>query len=212
MITRDNVFHACCALAIAISALVGVGIFWAAALLSVIYKTSSSAVLVPSDFWGNFCAGWQYWYGFVGALFGAAIALAYDRRKKKDSQRVALAKLREILVRNSGLMAEVLKWIIPGGKPNFTLDTLGLNLWIAASAGVIDPDVLRDLDGHRYQLEHINTKLTIFYSSTSVLESLQVSDENRLRVRVEEERRLDILNHVIGQSKESARILALLQG
>jgi hypothetical protein len=197
-------------LSILVSTLSLILLFWAVVFVSAISGNGAHSILKPDGFMHHLLDLWQYWYGFVGALFGAFLALAWERKKREEKQKESLAKLRGILVRNSELMVEILKWILPGGKPNFTLDTLGLNLWIAASSGIIDDDLLDDLDKYRYQLDHINTKLAIFYSVTGLLEEIQTDPEKRLQIRSDQEKKLGISDHVGGMAKESARILSLL--
>ena len=58
-----------------------------------------------------------------------------------------------------------------GGMPNYPLDGARLSSLILPAHGFISDDLLRRLDWHRYQLDHITSKLSVvnsFFLSASV--------------------------------------------
>ena len=105
----------------------------------------------------------DYWYAVVSALIGAAIGIGWTIRHFKMQQREAsnrcLARLRECLSFNIDRLNQAKGQLEKNEVPNYPLDTVQLNYWLAQSHDIVPADLIRALDWQRYQLDHISSKI-----------------------------------------------------
>jgi hypothetical protein len=104
----------------------------------------------------------QYWYGIFGALVGAVLALIGNHLLSIRKRNKAGVELQRIIETNIWLCSEILRWLNQGA-PNFKLDTVALSIWLTEAGDVFDIVEKKRISDFRYQLEHLNTKLEIYY-------------------------------------------------
>lgn len=119
--------------------------------------------------WSQVWDGYQIWYAVFGALIGSAIAIVItrwsDKRQFHARQTVARNALIERLTFNNQRVVDMLKWFDDGGDPNFLLDTTGIIVWLTLAEDIIPQPLFEQVNWHRYQLDHINAKLAVYYGA-----------------------------------------------
>jgi hypothetical protein len=121
--------------------------------------------LILPDWLGD---GKDYWLLALGGLIGTVTAVLLGRR---DEGRRRLAELNlakdallERLHFNDDRIVQMLELFAVGKlTPDFTLDTTGIITWLSRSSGILTSETITAVNWHRYQLDHINSKLSIFY-------------------------------------------------
>lgn len=110
----------------------------------------------------------DFFYTFLSALIGSGIALCISniRRTRKINKDKNLAKkaLIERLTFNNDRALQMLDQF-DGGKeiPNYLFDTTGIIIWLSLSSELFSKKLISDLNWHRYQLDHLNSKLSTYY-------------------------------------------------
>lgn len=146
------------AIVIALTGLAAILLFWAVVLLAALGHFNAS-VLAPSE--STFL---QYWYAFVGAVFGTAFTLGGVFITRRMKEREARAKLVERIRFNRERLEQVRGYLANNTVPSFPLDTTGLIIWLHSSSGLLKQQLIDDIDGHRYQLDHIHNKMQMVFS------------------------------------------------
>ncbi len=117
----------------------------------------------------------DYFYATVSACIGAWLGILWAKRQfanqqKKEAEKVRLGII-DTLKFNKERAEQAKELLAKGGMPNFPLDGARLSSLILPAHGLVSNDLLRRLDWHRYQLDHITSKLLVvnsFFLSASV--------------------------------------------
>ena len=109
----------------------------------------------------------DYWLLFLGAVIGAlvTVALAKHEFKKAELRELRLSRdaLLERLLFNEDRAVQMLALFAEAKlQPDFNLDTTGIIIWLSRSSGILTPETIKAINWHRYQLDHINSKLALF--------------------------------------------------
>lgn len=117
----------------------------------------------------------DYFYAVVSAGIGAWLGIIWaqsqfkaQKRKEEEKVRVGIV---DTLKFNKERATQAKEQLAKGGMPNYPLDGARLSSLILPAHGFIPDKLLRELDWHRYQLEHITAKLFVvnsFFLSASV--------------------------------------------
>jgi hypothetical protein len=158
--TRVPSISAATALAVALSAFAGIGLFWAAVLLAAISQNTASIPKMNSTI--------DLTNAFVGAVFGTAFTLAGYFFARFLKAKAAKKKLAEIIEFNCQRLEQIRDYLTQGGVPNFPLDTVGMVVWLHSASGIIKEPLLSEIDGYRFQLNHIGNKVDMLYTAFSV--------------------------------------------
>lgn len=105
----------------------------------------------------------QIIYAAIGAFMGAALAFLGALHKRHKDKLRAKDELIKSLQFNLERLIQMMGYFSNGGHPNFTLDTTGIVLWTALAADILPDEVRHDVNWQRYQLDHINNKLSVFF-------------------------------------------------
>ena len=117
----------------------------------------------------------NYWYAGIGALIGFIITLYVSniRRARKINKDKNLAKeaLINRLTFNNDRILQMLGQF-GGGKetPNYLFDTTGIIIWLSLSSELFSEQLISDINWHRYQLDHLNSKLSTYYLTISTFQ------------------------------------------
>ncbi len=116
----------------------------------------------------DICDPSEWFFVAVGLGLGAAVAVIIDRlimflhdRKQHFETRNAL---KERFEANIKLGNALWSYFDSGGKPNFLFDTGGILVWLTQAQKSLTKEEVTDINACRYQLEHLNAKLTALYS------------------------------------------------
>jgi hypothetical protein len=106
----------------------------------------------------------DYWFALIGAGLGAWIAIKLTEQQKKEIRKIEIERIRTELITaldfNLDLAEKAMEWLNKEGMPSFTLDTTKLAHLTLEAYGFLDPQLIKDIDWHRYQLDHITEKLS----------------------------------------------------
>ncbi|MBC2603752.1 hypothetical protein [Puniceicoccus vermicola] len=141
----------------------------------------------------------QIWYAFLGAALGSIFAIIISWRiqvshRKKESQ-LAKEALVERLKFNNDRALQMMEIFGKHGWPNMSFDTTGIIIWLSRVAGILEGQLLQDVNWHRYQLDHINDKLTIYWN----VKTTPISEGQMVQEKICRE---DIVSHLETVSKD----------
>lgn len=120
----------------------------------------------------------DYFYTAIGALLGAGAGLGFAalvERAKGRRNRERLLKAIVMSLEFNRDRAQQAKETLEKGWPSFPLDGARLAGLIAEAHGVLSEHLVRDLDWHRFQLDHITFKLEV--AATSYVTKAASGDE-----------------------------------
>jgi hypothetical protein len=110
-------------------------------------------------------SGKDYWYATVSALLGALIGISWTKRQfkrlKENEKRRCVSRLRESLQFNVDRLNQAHDQLQGSVFPNYPLDTAQLNHWLTEAHDLLPAQLLKNLDWHRYQLDHISSKFQV---------------------------------------------------
>lgn len=117
----------------------------------------------------------DYFYAIVSAGIGTWLGIfwakgQFNAQLKKEEEKVRLGIVGTLKF-NKERATQAKAQLSEGGMPNYPLDGARLSSLILPAHGFISDELLRRLDWHRYQLDHITSKLSIvnsFFLSASV--------------------------------------------
>ena len=119
--------------------------------------------------WSKVWDGYQIWYAVFGAIMGSVIAIVItrrsDRRQIRNRKILARNALIERLNFNNDRVVQMLGYFDTGGWPNFLLDTTGIIVWLTLAEDIIPQPLFVQVNWHRYQLDHVNAKLAVYYGA-----------------------------------------------
>jgi len=122
--------------------------------------------------------------GLIGTIFGIIFTIWSYNKKKKESVSTALKALSASLKFNNERLEQIigsLEFILERKKfPDYALDDLVLALRTAKMYGDIDSEILKEIEWHRYQLNHINQKLSSISHRQKIEGKIQVEQEELL--------------------------------
>jgi hypothetical protein len=119
----------------------------------------------------------DYFYAFVSALAGVVLGILWSEfqfwRKARNHRKAvrqgfldAFADVSRLVTQAIGQLEDVQagRQNPVGGIPNYTLDSLALVRLLERADGALPHSVLREIDGLRYQIGHIENKMQMLYS------------------------------------------------
>jgi len=109
----------------------------------------------------------QIWYALLGTFFGASAALYLANCQNKKRKFLAKTALAERLQFNFERATQMLGQFGSGISPNYLFDTTGIVIWLTVTADILDNNLIAAINWHRYQLDHLNAKLSVYYISIS---------------------------------------------
>jgi hypothetical protein len=110
----------------------------------------------------------DYLFLLFGVIFGALVTVwwaGHEYRKSRLRElRLARDALLERLQFNDDRVVQMLDFFAQGKlSPDFALDTTGIIIWLSRSSGILTSETIKAVNWHRYQLDHINNKLSLFH-------------------------------------------------
>ena len=144
--------------------------------------------------WSKVWDCYELWYAFCGALLGSGVALIIahldNKRRTKHERTAAKKALMERLEFNGTRITQMLGQFGSGVEvPNYPLDTTGIVVWLTLSYDVLDGDLVKDINWHRYQLDHLNTKLHTYYLLVAATNPFAPDASPYIRARESEAKR-----------------------
>ncbi|MBI2511248.1 MAG: hypothetical protein HYV96_04675 [Opitutae bacterium] len=117
----------------------------------------------------------DYFYAIVSAVIGALLGILWAKlefaaQQKKEAEKVRLGII-DTLKFNKERAEQANEQLKNGGMPNYPLDGARLSSLILPAHGLLSDELLLRVDWHRYQLDHITSKLAVvngFFLSASV--------------------------------------------
>jgi hypothetical protein len=110
-------------------------------------------------------SGKDYWYAIVSAVIGSLIGIWWARREFQKQVRVVNEKVRLSILSSLSFSKEraiqARNQLQKSRMPNYPLDGSRLSSLIVQARGCLNDELLSQLDEHRYDLEHITSKLGI---------------------------------------------------
>ena len=117
----------------------------------------------------------DYFYAIISAVIGTLLGIWWARRqfqKQKDEEaRQVLSDIVDSLNFNKERSVQAIGQLNSHTIPNYPLDGSRLSSLIQMASGRLPSELIRRLDWHRFQLDHITSKLTVingFVLSASV--------------------------------------------
>jgi hypothetical protein len=131
-------------------------------------------MLIADIDWSKAFDGYAWFHAFVsavfGAFFGALVAIKLTQRQNTKRKQFAKTAVAERLHVNAKLATQMLEWFAKDGRPNYLFDTTGIVVWLTMSADILESALITDINWHRYQLDHLNAKLLIYYFAVAAVE------------------------------------------
>jgi|SRR5665213_2903895 len=106
----------------------------------------------------------DYWLAFVSAIIGAGITLCSYFYSRRQERKTAVKSLLASLKFNDERCRQMEDYFANGIRPNFELDTVGIILWLSKAESLLPDGLIHDINWHRYQLDHINSRLRILHA------------------------------------------------
>jgi len=116
----------------------------------------------------------EFLHDVIGSLLGFVIGVFWSElqfKRKVGKHRIAVRQgFLDSFDSVSRLVAQSIEQLEgvykpnAAGVPNYTLDSISLVRLIDRADGVMPPKLLRDIDGLRYQIGHIENKMQMLYS------------------------------------------------
>lgn len=110
----------------------------------------------------------DYWYATISALIGVLLGIGWSesryRRMAVERAKAARAGLVASLVGNRDLAVQAKGQIENKNFPNYSFDVASLIRWIDRAHDSLPAETLRQVDGLRFQLEHVSNKMQMLYS------------------------------------------------
>src|SRR5712664_3458536 len=135
-------------------------------------------LFVASIDWSKLIDLTEYWFAFLGALLGALTAIWLTKRQDAERKYLAKKALADRLHFNAERATQMLGQFGSGSCPNYLFDTTGIIIWLTRAADIMDEQLITDINWHRYQLDHLNAKLSVYYitaiASQSSLDAVEV--------------------------------------
>lgn len=156
----------------------------------------------------------QYWYAFISAAFGALFTLAGFFLGRRLREKEAKIKLAERIEFNCKRMEEIRVRFLGTDMPSFTLDTAGMVIWLHTASGVMKSELVNDIDGYRYQLDHIAEKLRLVQTAFCVdmATNPEKIDEALQKVRLKYEPSLGVVRHIDTEVIRGRELIKRIQG
>lgn len=134
----------------------------------------------------------DYWYAGISAIIGALLGIAWANSQTVRKNRLQLAKSRRLLLESVEFNLQRLAQMIDMLQnqsilPNFLLDSDTLSKRLDSISDFFPDQVVSRLSWERYQLEHINSKLTFINATSPITGTGTIVDPTRLT---------DLLKHV----------------
>jgi hypothetical protein len=111
----------------------------------------------------------DYWYGIISAIIGALIGIWWTKRQfvieKVELREKCVECLKSCIKFNLERLRQAKEQLDQNVVPNYPLDTAQFNHWLAQSHDSLSPELLRDLDWQRFQLDHISSKFVVVNSA-----------------------------------------------
>ncbi|MCW0219417.1 MAG: hypothetical protein OJI67_13915 [Prosthecobacter sp.] len=155
----------------------------------------------------------DYWYATASAVLGSLIALWLTARQRNSARKDAEKHARKALLRSIQFNQERLFQIVSqltssSTVPNYSLDTIGMTLWLQQSHGILNDDVRQAVDAYRYQLDHIAVKLNQHLLIVTIYNG--TFDEGLPRTATEAEVRQSIVMHAQQQIEAASKLIRLM--
>lgn len=110
----------------------------------------------------------DYWYAVIGALIGALIGIWWakgeEEKKRKKACAACVKRLKTCIEANLKLLQQSKEQLTANNIPNFPFDTAQFNHWLTQADDALTPELFKDIDWQRYQLDHISAKFTVVNS------------------------------------------------
>jgi hypothetical protein len=165
--------------------------------------------------WSKVWDLYELWYASLGALIGSGVALIiahFDgKRRTKRERATAKQALMERLEFNGTRITQMLGQFSSGVEvPNYPLDTTGIIVWLTLSYDVLNGELIKDINWHRYQLDHLNTKLHTYYLLIAANNPFAPDASAYIRARESEARR-SICTHLKETSEAVCPLIRRLE-
>lgn len=156
----------------------------------------------PYSIKDNYLAGFG---AVIGTVFSIGIAYLIYRYKYRKEHLLAKNALMERILFNDDRAVQMLHIFSVGRCPNFPLDTTGIIIWLGRSADILSSDAINEVNWHRYQLDHVNMKLSALYQI--------ISERGFAAYRIKRVRKMrnSICDHLEEIHKGRTRLLELLE-
>lgn len=118
--------------------------------------------------WSRAIDGYEIWYATLGALLGAGVAILFLKHQNRQRKYFAKKAIADRLHFNVERATDMLSWFAKGGIPNFLFDITGIVIWLTLATDILDDQLIKDISWHRYQLDHLNAKLSVYYTTTAL--------------------------------------------
>lgn len=116
--------------------------------------------------WRDLWSPVDFFYAMLGTLLGAVLGVGLTVLFERISEKRRCRRSLQAIRRSMGFCLERTEQakdlLQKGGAPSFPLDASRLADWLSAADGVLSEQLWRDLDWHRFQLEHITHKLVVY--------------------------------------------------
>ena len=154
-------------------------------------------------------------YACLGALIGSGIALCISsilrtRKTNKDKKSAKEALIDRLKFNNDRALQMLRQFNDIKETPNYLFDTTGVIIWLSLSSKVFSKQLIEEINWHRYQLDHLNSKLSTYYLFMANYHPLMMKDQYYQGVHKAREERAR--QSILLQLKEvSAAFLPLIQ-
>lgn len=102
------------------------------------------------------------WYAIVGAILGALIVIwltmLHFETEKEKLRKKCLEQLKTCMQFNLVKLRQAKEQLESNEIPNHRLETSQFNHWLSLSHGTLSSELLRALDWHRCQLDHLSSR------------------------------------------------------
>lgn len=110
----------------------------------------------------------DFFYACLGALIGSCIALCISsilrtRKINKDKKLAQKALIDRLKFNNDRALQMLSQFNDVKEIPNYLFDTTGIIIWLSLSSELFSKQLIEKINWHRYQLDHLNSKLSIYY-------------------------------------------------
>ncbi len=157
-------------------------------------KSSNSSALTMSH--SNDDLSWLWppkdnWYAIAGAILGALIVMwltmLHFETEKEKLRKKCLEQLKTSLHFNLVKLRQAKEQLERNDIPNYRLETSQFNHWLSLSHDILSSELLRALDWHRCQLDHLSSRFVEVASATAgqsgaTKSALQTENEQALVV------------------------------
>lgn len=110
----------------------------------------------------------DFFYACLGALIGSGIALYISsilrtRKINKDKKLAKEALIDRLKFNNARALQMLSQFSGIKEIPNYLFDTTGIIIWLSLSSELFSKQLIEKINWHRYQLDHLNSKLSVYY-------------------------------------------------